>query len=522
MGGQGIGRNKEGSADAPKAGNGSQKSDPVKKKSLSQSKPSYGGPPDYLLNPNRIDPFADPRNVVQDKDGTNHPINYRRHSHGSAQGTSAGGVPGGNQTSYGGLPLGNHNNFRSQQSLVSRPPQTNQRFSSNTFGENSVTNQPALSQDCLHHQQSTPLSQRQVSLSRQDSHTEPALPSKADKSGLLSFSSVHMPAQSRERTLPPQTLHYISPDWRFSTTPGIPAGQGHTQPTSPTMSSSRQSEGLSRASSNGATSNTTPLESETQDMVASSSSGTSTPEENSSGFPTKGGSRLSRASPQWGSSDTTGKLDCPQDIRVNGPGEEYDPFSPPVAPSIPKARYSNVRGECKSNSRKRRRAPSPPDEPPQSAKAQYYAQNPHLKPTPSGLRYSMEQSPNVPRIGRTSEEREEFELARAKRKERDDDEMLEGLRNSKARQRGWNGERESDRQHTIQRYHEKEVAKIQDEVERERDIARARRPPVSVGRVTDQVLREGTEQVCTLFSSYQIFALEIEGDTQDLGKHQVF
>jgi ribosomal protein S25 len=119
----------------------------------------------------------------------------------------------------------------------------------------------------------------------------------------------------------------------------------------------------------------------------------------------------------------------------------------------------------------------------------------------------MEQSTNVPRIGRTSEEREEFELARAKRKERDDDEMFEGLRNSKARQHGWNGERESDRQHTIQRYHEKEVAKIQDEVESVRDTVRARRAPVSVGGVADQALREGTEQVCTLFSSYQIFAL---------------
>jgi hypothetical protein len=507
MGGQGSGRNKGGSADAPKAGNGSKKSDAVKKKGLSQSKPSYGGPPDYLLNPNRTDPFADPRNIVQDKDGTNHPVNYGRHSHGSTQRTSASGVPGGNQTSHGGPQLENNNNFRSQQSLISGPPQTNQHYSSNTFGESPVASPPALSQDCLHHQQSTPSSQSQVGLSRQDSHTEPALLSRADESGLLSLSGVHLPAQPRERTLPPQALHYISADGRSSATPAIPAGQGHTQPTSPTMSSSRQSEGLSRTSSNGATSNTTPLDSESQDMVASSSSGTSTPEENSSGFPTKGGSRLSRVSPQWGSNDTTGQLDCPQDLRVNGPGEEYDPFSLPVASPILKARYSNVRGECKSNSRKRRRASTPPDEPPQSAKEQYYAQNPHLKPTPSGLRYSMEQSPNVPRIGRTSEEREEFELARAKRKERDDGEMFEGLRNSKARQRGWNGERESDRQHTIQRFHEKEVATIQDEVESERDTVRARRAPVSVGGVTDQVLREGTEQVCTLFSSYQIFAL---------------
>jgi len=44
----------------------------VKKKGKNQV--VYNGPPPYLLDPNRSDLFADPRNVVQDKDGTNHLI----------------------------------------------------------------------------------------------------------------------------------------------------------------------------------------------------------------------------------------------------------------------------------------------------------------------------------------------------------------------------------------------------------------------------------------------------------------
>jgi hypothetical protein len=188
------------------------------------------------------------------------------------------------------------------------------------------------------------------------------------------------------------------------------------------------------------------------------------------------------------------ELDSPDDLKVN---DEYDPYTLPTAESTSTAYYSNVRGE--SRSRKRRRETTIPDRTPQSAKEKYYSKNPHLKPTPSGLRYSMEQSPNTIRIGRTAEEREEFEIALAKRKERDDDEMFEGLRNSKLRQRGWNGERESDRQRTIQRYHEKKAANIQDEVERERETAQARRPPASVRVVSEQSLREGTQQVCPLY-----------------------
>ncbi|KAH6717587.1 hypothetical protein BKA61DRAFT_571675 [Leptodontidium sp. MPI-SDFR-AT-0119] len=38
----------------------------------------YNGPPAYLMNPNRTDPYANPNNVVQDPDGTNRVINQPR------------------------------------------------------------------------------------------------------------------------------------------------------------------------------------------------------------------------------------------------------------------------------------------------------------------------------------------------------------------------------------------------------------------------------------------------------------
>ena len=40
----------------------------------------YNGPPAYLLDPNRDDPFADPKNVFQEADGTNRPISWGRHA----------------------------------------------------------------------------------------------------------------------------------------------------------------------------------------------------------------------------------------------------------------------------------------------------------------------------------------------------------------------------------------------------------------------------------------------------------
>lgn len=36
----------------------------------------YRGPPEYLLDPNRKDPYADVNNVIQDPDGTNRPKDW--------------------------------------------------------------------------------------------------------------------------------------------------------------------------------------------------------------------------------------------------------------------------------------------------------------------------------------------------------------------------------------------------------------------------------------------------------------
>lgn len=87
MVGEGPGRRKRGSAEILKEDDESKSPGHKKKKSKNQR--TYHGPPAYLLDAKRTDPFADPRNVIQDKDGTNRPINYGGKSHPSTQKTSA-------------------------------------------------------------------------------------------------------------------------------------------------------------------------------------------------------------------------------------------------------------------------------------------------------------------------------------------------------------------------------------------------------------------------------------------------
>jgi len=89
MGVEGLGRRKRGSAEISKEDNESNYSGQTKKKSKNQ--PTYNGPPAYLLDAKRTDPFADPRNVIQDMDGTNRPINYGGKSHPSTQEISESG-----------------------------------------------------------------------------------------------------------------------------------------------------------------------------------------------------------------------------------------------------------------------------------------------------------------------------------------------------------------------------------------------------------------------------------------------
>jgi hypothetical protein len=123
-----------------------------------------------------------------------------------------------------------------------------------------------------------------------------------------------------------------------------------------------------------------------------------------------------------------------------------------------------------------------------------------MNPRPPNLRHEQMRSPDVPyatMFRRSSEEREELERRRAKRKERDDDEMYEGMINSKLPQRGWNGERESDRQETIRGFHEAEDAKTRAQVAKERAASEASRPPVMTERVSLRQLREGSERVRT-------------------------
>jgi hypothetical protein len=138
-----------------------------------------------------------------------------------------------------------------------------------------------------------------------------------------------------------------------------------------------------------------------------------------------------------------------------------------------------------------------------SLKSSFHTRHPQLSPTPSPLRHEQTRSPEVPSstmFHRSPEEREELERRREKRKERDDDELYEGMRKSKVSQRGWNGERESDRQETIRSFHEAEDANTRAKIAKERAASGASRPPVMTERVSLRQLREGSERVSTRHS----------------------
>jgi hypothetical protein len=134
----------------------------------------------------------------------------------------------------------------------------------------------------------------------------------------------------------------------------------------------------------------------------------------------------------------------------------------------------------------------------------FFQQNPQMSPRPSNLRWSNKHDlnrddaeDNTRKIQRTEEQLEALKLARAERKEKDDEEMYQGLKNFNGRQRGWNGERESDRQETIQCYHDTENAKIQAQVAKERAATESQRPAIPERHITTRKLREGTQQVRT-------------------------
>jgi len=100
------------------------------------------------------------------------------------------------------------------------------------------------------------------------------------------------------------------------------------------------------------------------------------------------------------------------------------------------------------------------------------------------------------RIIRSAEEKRDLEKARVKRKERDDAEQFEGLRNSRGPQRGWNGEHESDRQETIRKNNEKAAAKLKEEAQRARKENVAHRPTKNQ-HVSVQQLKKVSQTVWT-------------------------
>jgi ribosomal protein L13E len=131
--------------------------------------------------------------------------------------------------------------------------------------------------------------------------------------------------------------------------------------------------------------------------------------------------------------------------------------------------------------------------------------------TPSERWSSHEGRLKVSECGTIKREIGDLTLAREKRKKRDEEEMYEGLRNFNGRQRGWNSERESDRQQTIRNYHETEHKKLQAQVEKDRAAAESSRPPLKIQRVNSEELMEVMEEVRSQ-REIQVMALEDLGD----------
>ncbi|KAN0110064.1 hypothetical protein V8E51_006451 [Hyaloscypha variabilis] len=109
------------------------------------------------------------------------------------------------------------------------------------------------------------------------------------------------------------------------------------------------------------------------------------------------------------------------------------------------------------------------------------------------------------RFLRTEQDRQDLETARAKRKKRDDEEMYQGLINSQRPQRGFNGQRESDRQETIRKRHDNEVAKNERQARRERERTLAHRPRVGDKPVSIEQLRKVSDTVCKHHTALRLF-----------------
>jgi hypothetical protein len=90
---------------------------------------------------------------------------------------------------------------------------------------------------------------------------------------------------------------------------------------------------------------------------------------------------------------------------------------------------------------------------------------------------------------------DDLAYARDARKKRDEENMYQGLRDFNGRQRGWNGERESDRQRTIQKHHEIERKKSQIQAEKERAAFGTFHSPLRTKRVNSEELMEVIEEV---------------------------
>jgi hypothetical protein len=138
----------------------------------------------------------------------------------------------------------------------------------------------------------------------------------------------------------------------------------------------------------------------------------------------------------------------------------------------------------------------------------------------------------IPALDGSCDRLADFERMKAERRERDEQEMYEGLENFKGRQRGWNGEHESIRSKTLSDYEKAESLKLREQIESEHKAKepatpRAQRSEPNYGRMSkDQTkaakakdLEEGySELAARAIQSGMDFDDYLEATSEEIGR----
>lgn len=355
---------------------------------------SYRGPPDFLLNPARDDPFANPARVVQDEDGTNRPVdnmNTQRDTRPEYAYTEE-NRQAPSHTSYSN---GNLLQFDTQ---VRPDGSLSFTWTVNWQARGQSSNNPRLGVILR-----TQLSQMNLDahLARSPSHENSQSGSQwASLVDTFKSSSLE-PISPLEFSQPAESSSVFRCEWRDPKT---------NKPCS------------NRTYKSKATLTTHTRESHSKEQESDILS--------------------SHKREREGSSAMEGRRQ----------------FTEHIAPSA--ARYSSVRDGAIDEEIDRELAELYRGEQVEQVR---FAQPREESNTPGAARFSNVRDENfdndMPLENQDFDRREQKQLefiarARVERKDRDNEEMHRGLKNSGKRQRGWNGEREPKRQQTMRKHHE--------------------------------------------------------------------